>query len=61
MNGKLLNKSDSGLNGDIELIPNVLLPQGSYVLEVRSYYTNEKGNTVFSSGRYNLQLIPFGQ
>lgn len=56
MNGKLISRSDAGQNGQGELIPVVLLA-GSYVIEVRSYYTNDKGATVFNSGKYNLTLI----
>ena len=54
--GKLLIKSDSGLNGQGEWIPFVQLPAGQYVIEVRSYFTSAKGNTVFNSGRYSLRL-----
>jgi len=54
--GKLLTKSDSGLNAQGELIPPVALPAGSYYIEVRSYFTSAKGNTVFNSGRYTLRL-----
>lgn len=56
MNGKLIAKSDTGLSGKGELIP-VVLPAGAYVIEVRSYYTNDKGGTVFNSGKYNLTLL----
>ena len=55
-NGKLWIKSTSGLNGQGEWIPPVLLPAGSYVIEVRSYFTSAKGNPVFNSGKYSLRL-----
>jgi hypothetical protein len=55
-NGVPLLKSDSGLNGQGELMPFVPLRAGTYVIEVRSYFTSAKGNTVFNSGRYTLRL-----
>jgi hypothetical protein len=53
-NGQLLALSDRGLNGESELIP-IILPAGTYVLEVRSYY--DRGDTkkgVFNAGTYNV-------
>jgi hypothetical protein len=53
-NGQLQALSDRGLNGESELIP-IILPAGTYVLEVRSYY--DRGDTkkgVFNSGTYNV-------
>jgi len=55
LNGKQISKSDNGLNQG-ELIPSVPLLPGAYVIEVRSYFTNNKGSTVFNSGHYNLRL-----
>jgi hypothetical protein len=55
-NGKLLVRSDRGLNGQSELI-SMVLPAGSYVVEVRSYYTKAETNSiVFNSGRYRLNV-----
>jgi len=58
-NGRQLTKSESGRSGQGESIPILALPPGSYVIEIRSYYTSARGYTVFNSGRYNLRL--FGQ
>jgi hypothetical protein len=58
-NGRQLAKSDSGRSGQGEWIPIPALTPGSYVIEIRSYYTSARGNTVFNSGRYSLRL--FGQ
>jgi hypothetical protein len=58
-NGRQLTKSDSGRSGQGESIPILALPPGSYVIEIRSYYTSARGYTVFNSGRYKLGL--FGQ
>jgi len=58
-NGKQLIKSDSGRSGQGELLPPMALTPGSYVIEIRSYFANSRGNTIFNSGRYNLRL--FGQ
>jgi hypothetical protein len=56
MNGRLLDRSDRGLNGQSELI-SLSIPAGSYVIEVRSYYTRaETGGVVFNSGRYRLSV-----
>jgi hypothetical protein len=57
LNGKLIFKSDTGLNSQNELIPPIMLLPGPYVIEVRSYFTSAKGNTVFNSGRYILRLL----
>jgi hypothetical protein len=57
-NGKQLTKSDSGRSGQGESIyPIPALPPGSYVIEIRSYYTSGRGYTVFNSGRYKLGLF----
>ena len=54
--GRLLEKSDRGLNGQSELI-SIRLPGGTYVIEVRSFYTKtETGNIVFNSGDYRLSV-----
>ena len=53
-NGQLIAFSDRGLNGESELIP-AILPAGTYVVEVRSYY--DRGDTkkgVFNSGTYQV-------
>jgi hypothetical protein len=57
--GRLQIKSTSGLSGQGERIPPMLLQAGTYVIEVRSYFTSAKGIPVFNSGRYSLSL--FGQ
>jgi Bacterial pre-peptidase C-terminal domain len=54
VNGQLVGLSDGGKNGESELIPAVL-PAGTYIVEVRSYY--DRGDTkkgVFNSGTYRL-------
>jgi hypothetical protein len=56
-NGKLFSKSTSG-GSQGEWIPPVLLPAGSYVIEVRSYFVVNR-IPVFNSGQYTLRL--FGQ
>jgi hypothetical protein len=56
VNGQLIALSDRGLNGESELIP-VILPAGTYVVEVRSYY--DRGDTkkgIFNSGTYRLTV-----
>jgi hypothetical protein len=54
--GKLLDRSDRGLNGQSELI-STKLAAGSYVLEIRSYYTKAETNgLVFNSGTYRLSV-----
>ncbi len=56
-NGKLMDRSDRGLNGQSELIA-IKLPAGTYVVEVRSYYTKaETGSLVFNSGQYRLTAL----
>ena len=56
-NGKVVNRSDRGLNGQSELI-STPLPAGTYVVEVRSYYTKVETNTVvFNSGNYRLNIL----
>ena len=55
-NGRIIERSDRGLNGQSELI-STQLGAGAYVIEVRSYY-NRAGaaTTVFNSGRYKMSL-----
>jgi hypothetical protein len=59
-NGRVLYRSDRGLNGQSELI-SVGLPVGlpaTYIIEIRSYYTKaETGGTVFNSGDYRLSVL----
>ena len=56
MNGRLLDRSDRGLNGQSELI-SIRLPAGTYVVEVRGFYVKaESGNLVFNSGDYRLTV-----
>ena len=56
MNGRLLDRSDRGLNGQSELI-SIRLPAGTYVVEVRGFYIKaETGNVVFNSGDYRLTV-----
>jgi hypothetical protein len=55
-NGKRIEWSDRGQNGQAEMI-SVRLNPGTYYIEVRSYYGLEGTNTtVFNSGRYRLSL-----
>jgi len=55
-NGRIINRSDSGLNGQSERIATTLDP-GAYVLEIRSFYTKaETGGFVFNSGQYRLTV-----
>jgi hypothetical protein len=55
-NGRVVDKSDSGLNGQSERIAS-RLPAGAYVVEIRSYYTRaETGGFVFNSGQYRLTV-----
>jgi len=57
LNGRVLGKSDRGLNGQAELISMPALPTGTYVVEVRSFYIKaETGNFVFNSGDYRLSV-----
>lgn len=58
-NGRQLTKSDSGRSGQGESLPMMQLLPGSYVIEIRSYFTSARGTTVFNSGKYTLRL--FGQ
>ena len=52
--GRVLARSDRGLNGQSELI-STFLPAGRYVVEVRSYYYRaETGTPVFNSGEYRI-------
>ena len=54
--GRVLARSDQGLNGQSELI-STFLTAGRYVVEVRSFYTNgETGTLIFNSGSYRLQF-----
>jgi hypothetical protein len=54
VNGRLIDKSDTGLNGQPERMSD-RLPAATYVVEVRSYYTKgETGNPVYNSGDYKL-------
>ena len=56
-NGRLIAKSDWGLNGQPELI-SLKLPAGTYVIEIRSYYLKAETNSVvLNSGRYRLNTI----
>lgn len=56
-NGRLIGRSDRGLNGQSELI-SMPIPAGTYVIEIRSYYTTVETNTmVFNSGRYRLSVL----
>jgi hypothetical protein len=55
-NGRVLERSDRGLNGQSEMI-SVVLAAGTYVVEIRSYYTRAETNTiVFNSGRYRFSV-----
>ena len=52
--GRLISRSDRGLNRQSELI-SIFLPAGRYVVEIRSFYTRaETGELVFNSGAYRL-------
>ena len=54
--GRVLARSDRGLDGQSELI-STFLPAGRYVIEIRSFYTQgETGSLVFNSGSYDLQI-----
>jgi hypothetical protein len=56
-NGKVIGRSDRGLNGQSELI-SMALAAGTYMVEIRSYYTKVETNTiVFNSGRYRLSVL----
>jgi hypothetical protein len=55
-NGQLMDVSDSGGNGQSERIAD-RLGAGTYVVEVRSYYTNgNTGSVIYSSGDYKLSV-----
>jgi hypothetical protein len=55
-NGKFIAVSDSGGNGQPERIATPLGP-GTYVVEVRSYYTNgDTGQVVYNSGDFTLSI-----
>jgi hypothetical protein len=54
VNGRMIDKSDMGLNGQPERMSD-RLPAATYLVEVRSYYTKgETGNPVYDSGDYKL-------
>jgi hypothetical protein len=54
--GRMIDKSDTGLNGQSERMSDKL-PASTYVVEVRSYYTKgETGNPVYNSGDYKLSV-----
>jgi hypothetical protein len=56
-NGVRLHQSHRGLNGQSEVIPSVQLPAGTYVIEIRSFYTSAETNSaVYNSGGYRLQV-----
>jgi hypothetical protein len=55
-NGRVIDRSDSGLNGQAERIT-LRLAAGTYVVEIRSFYTlAETGGYVFNSGEYRLSV-----
>jgi hypothetical protein len=55
MNGRVLERS-RGSNGQSESM-SVRLPSGSYIVEIRSFYTKpENRNFVFNSGEYRLSV-----
>lgn len=57
VNGRIVERSDRGLNGQSELISTELRP-GTYVIEVRSYYTIAFVNTiVYNSGAYRIRVV----
>jgi len=54
--GRMIDRSDSGLNGQSERIA-TKLDAGTYVVEIRSFYTRaETGGFVFNSGQYRLNV-----
>jgi hypothetical protein len=54
VNGRVIDRSDSGLNGQSERIA-LRLGAGTYVVEIRSFYTRaETGGYVYNSGHYRL-------
>jgi hypothetical protein len=55
-NGRVIDKSDAGFNGQSERISDKLAP-GTYFVEIRSYYTKgETGGLVYNSGDYRLSV-----
>ncbi len=57
VSGRIVERSDGGLNGQSELISTQLRP-GTYVIEVRSYYTLGSANTiVYNSGAYRIRVL----
>jgi hypothetical protein len=53
-NGRVIDRSDNGLNGQSERIA-LRLSGGTYVVEIRSYYTRaETGGFVYNAGQYRL-------
>jgi hypothetical protein len=55
-NGNLMDGSDRGLNGQSELITR-RLAAGTYMVEIRSYYTKAETNgKVYNSGDYRLTI-----
>lgn len=56
-NGRLIDRSDRGLNGQSEMISLRTLAAGTYVIEVRSFYTRaETSELVYNSGAYRLTV-----
>ena len=56
VNGRIMERSDSGSNGQSERIA-LKIPEGTYVVEIRSYYTRaETGGFVYNSGQYRLSV-----
>jgi len=56
VNGRVIERSDSGSNGQSERIA-LKIPEGTYVVEIRSYYTRaETGGFVYNSGQYRLSV-----
>jgi hypothetical protein len=56
VHGRVIDRSDSGLNGQAERIA-LRLAAGAYVIEIRSFYTlAETGGFVFNSGQYRLSV-----
>jgi len=54
---KVIDFSDKSLNGQRELIPFIRLAAGTYVIEVRSFYTRQETNSiVYNSGKYRLAV-----
>jgi hypothetical protein len=54
--GRVIERSDTGLNGQSERIATKLAPD-TYVIEIRSFYTRaETGGFVFNSGQYKLSV-----